>query len=249
MVELLPMPSKRILILGGTSQARDLAAQLVALGHDVTTSLAGVTAEPILPVGKIRQGGFGGISGLESYLKEMRIELLIDATHAFAAQISQNAFAAAGLAQVKIARLLQTPWTPIRQDNWINVADIEKAVEACPIDARLMLTIGRKEIAPFLARPDLGGMVRMIEQPDVSIPSTWTLHLARPPFSVAEEKHAMLEMGISHLVTKNAGGKMMATKLEAARLLQIPVIMVVRPAKPAVPTYYNPGLLLANLLI
>ncbi len=241
------MPSKRILILGGTGQARLLAAQLVDLGHDVTTSLAGVTEEPILPIGKLRQGGFGGAAGLEAYLKEMHIELLIDATHAFAARMSQNAFEAATLSDVRIMRLEQAAWTPIWKDHWIEVADMNAAVEACPMDAQVMLTIGRKDIAPFMARSDLGGLVRMIEKPDIAIPPGWTLQLERPPFFLKAEKQTMLEFSVTHLVTKNAGGKDMSTKLEAARVLQIPVIMIGRPVKPAVLTCHNSAQLLAQI--
>ena len=241
------MPNKRILILGGTGQARELATKLVGLGHDVTTSLAGVTEEPILPPGKVRQGGFGGVNGLSSYLKETDVELLIDATHAFAAQMSRNAFASAEATRVPLVRLIQAPWRPIAGDIWINASDTYAAVAEIPADARLMLTIGRKEIEPFLQRVDLGGVVRMIEAPDIMVPVSWHLQLVRPPFTLEAEKQLMTEFRITHLVTKNSGGKVMATKLEAARDLKIPVIMIARPSKPKVRSFQNMSRLLAAI--
>jgi precorrin-6A/cobalt-precorrin-6A reductase len=81
---------RRVLILAGTNEARVLANRLVADGYDVTSSFAGVTENPILPQGKIRKGGFGGVDGLRRYLDNDKIDVVIDATHSFAAIISRH---------------------------------------------------------------------------------------------------------------------------------------------------------------
>jgi precorrin-6A/cobalt-precorrin-6A reductase len=237
MERLLPMPSKRVLILGGTSDAIILARELRRVGHDIVTSFAGVTAHPTLPEGEVRIGGFGGEDGLYDYLKAEGFSAIADATHPFAAQISLHAFNAAARAGIAYLRLERAAWTPLPADNWISVADIEAAVAALPNAARVMLTIGRKEIAAFIARPDLTGVARMIEKPAEELPGHWHLIQARPPFTVEEECSLLEANTITHLVTKNAGGKLTVAKLIAARALRIPVVMIARPQKPGAPTF------------
>ncbi len=227
------MPRKRILILGGTSDARRLASELLAAGFEPVTSLAGVTREPVLPAGDIRLGGFGGEAGLYTYLASGGFAAVADATHPFAAQISQHGFNAARRAGIPYLRLERQAWVPVNGDRWTLVADIKSAVEILPIGARVMLTIGRKEIAPFLARNGISGIVRMIEATPLALPSHWQLILARPPFSLADERHLLITHDISHLVAKNSGGPQTEAKLVAARELNLPVIMIERPAKPA----------------
>ncbi|MDE2445873.1 MAG: cobalt-precorrin-6A reductase [Alphaproteobacteria bacterium] len=229
------MPVERVLILGGTGEARALAAALVAAGHDVTTSLAGVTAQPILPEGKIHVGGFGGVEGLRAYLAQEKISVVIDGTHPFAAIISRNAAAASGT--VPLLRLERPAWLPRHGDHWIDVSDISGAVDALSVHAKVLLTIGRKEILPFISRSDLSGVARMIEAPPLALPETWTLVLQRPPFAVADEVALMRKHDITHVISKNAGGTETFAKLVAARQLRIPVVMVQRPVKPAVPGY------------
>jgi precorrin-6A/cobalt-precorrin-6A reductase len=227
---------RRILILGGTWDARETAKLLNAQGHDVITSLAGVTAAPLLPEGRIRSGGFGGQSGLEDFLREERITLVIDATHPFAVEISKNGVGAAKKCGIDFLRLERPGWKPQADDQWTPVKTIAEAVQQTPRSARVFLTIGQKQIGGFLARADLGGLVRCIEPPDESLPPRWTLVLARPPFSVEGEISLMREHEIGILVSKNSGGEQTAAKLAAARQLQIPVIMVERPTKPAAKT-------------
>jgi precorrin-6A/cobalt-precorrin-6A reductase len=231
------MPSKRILILGGTSDAVILAKELLKAGHNVVTSFAGVTENPVLLEGEIRVGGFGGEEGLYEYLKAEGIDALADATHPFAAQISRHGFNAAARAEIPYLRLERAAWTPLPADNWTNVPDIASAVAALPNAAHVLLTIGRKEIASFVERQDLSGVARMIEKPPFELPPSWELLLARAPFSVDAERNLMLTHKITHVVTKNAGGKLTVAKLIAARALRIPVIMVARPQKPEALTF------------
>jgi precorrin-6A/cobalt-precorrin-6A reductase len=230
--KLLPMPLK-ILILAGTKDARLLANRLVRDGHDVTSSFAGVTEHPVLPEGKIRKGGFGGADGIRKFIIDEKIDVLVDATHPFAAVISRNA----AEAHPQVLRLERAAWAALTTDLWINVADIATAVAALPFEARVMLTIGRKEVMAFTSRPDLSGAARMIEPPAQPLPANWQLILERPPFDVASETILLRQHDVTHLVCKNAGGRETVAKLEAARNLGLPVVMIARPHKPDVETF------------
>ena len=241
------MPNKRILVLGGTSDANVLAKELLKSGFAVVTSLAGVTENPVLPEGEIRVGGFGGEDGLHYYLKAEGFAAVADATHPFATQISRHGFNAAERAGIPYLRLERAAWTPLPADNWISVVNTEGAAEVLPNGARVLLTIGRKEIAGFLAREDLSGVARMIEKPPFEMPSRWVVVLARAPFNVEAERGLLALHKITHLVTKNAGGKLTVSKLIAARGLRIPVVMIERPQKPPAQAFGSAPALVAAL--
>ncbi len=240
------MPSERVLILGGTSEAHDVAKALTDAGFRTVSSLAGVTASPRLPVGEVRRGGFGGEEGLVQYVSREKIGAIVDATHPYAVRISHNAHGAAQKAKVPYLRLERPQWRAESDDRWIEVASAADAVAALPRRARAFVTIGRKEVAPFFARPDLQGVARMIEAPSVSVPAGWTLIQARPPFSLEEEARLLVQHGITHLVSKNSGGELTRAKIVAARERKIPVVMVARPAKPA-PSYSSADALITAL--
>ncbi len=226
-----------ILILGGTGEARRLADELCRRPHTrVVTSLAGRTTEPAKLPGEVRVGGFGGSQGLSCYLREEKVALLIDATHPFAATISANAAEACASLGIPCLRLERPPWRPLPGDNWREVPDIAHAAATIPAGARALVTVGRQEIAPFLARDDIRIVARMIEAPDAPPPHHAELLLARPPFTPDDEHRLLRERQIDILVTKNAGGTATVAKLMAARGLGLPVIMVARPHKPPVPT-------------
>ncbi len=234
------MRPERILILGGTQDARALASALVDEGFSVITSLAGLTENPVLPRGEVRCGGFGGVQGLADYLRAEGIAAVADATHPFAQRMSEHAVAACRETGLPLLRLERPAWTAEAGDRWTMVASVAEAAAALPVGARVLVTIGRKEIAPFLAREDISGVARMIEPPMVEWPPRWRLLLQRPPFSVAEERRLMEEHAITRLVTKNAGSPATEAKLMAARALGISVLMVQRPVKPAVQTFETP---------
>ena len=219
-----------MLILGGTSEARELAG---LLGDEAITSLAGVTGAPLLPEGPVRSGGFGGVDGLTAYCRAEAITHIADATHPFAVNISRHAKAAADALHLPYVRLERPAWTARGGDHWQCVPALTAAAAAIPDGARVLVTTGRKDLAPFLARPGLTGIIRMIEAPAVSLPETWQLLLARPPFTVESDLRLMRCAGITHLVSKNSGGEPTRAKLDAARALGLPVIMLTRPVKPA----------------
>lgn len=227
--------TQTILILGGTGEARQLAQRLVALGHDVTTSLAGRTEHPIMPHGKVRAGGFGGAKGLADTITAQGCTHLIDATHPFAAQISANAVAAQAMTGVPLIRLQRPHWEQPEGAVWIDVPTMQDAAEVLPAASRVLLTIGRQEVSAFFGRRDCQFVARVIEAPDAA-PDDWTVLTARGPFALADEIALLREYGITHLVSKNAGGPQAAAKLEAAATLGVPVVMVQRPHLPEAET-------------
>ncbi|PZF76796.1 cobalt-precorrin-6A reductase [Aestuariivirga litoralis] len=229
------MPRDRLLILGGTRDAREIADVLVASGRNVVTSLAGVTAQPLLPAGEVRVGGFGGVAGLKSYLETAQIALVIDATHPFAARMSAQAVAACDDCRVPLLRFERPPWTARAGDDWRIVDSATQAASVLPRGARVLLTTGRKDLDPFFARSDISGIARMIEEPPLNPPSNWKILRERPPFTVPDEMALISDNAITHLVTKNAGGRATEAKLHAARELRIPVVMIARPVKPDAP--------------
>jgi precorrin-6A/cobalt-precorrin-6A reductase len=230
----------KVLILGGTAEGRELATLLERAGYAPVTSLAGGTQKPAQMAGETRRGGFGGAEGLLHYLARERFTALVDATHPFATAISRQAKEAAEARGLPLVRLERPAWQPEPGDRWINVPDIPAAVKAIPTGAQILLTIGRKEAAPFLARSDISGIARMIEPMDIEVTGNWRIMLARPPFHVEKELCLLSEHSISHLVTKNSGGEETRAKLIAARMKGIKVIMIARPAKPQVAIVSDP---------
>ena len=232
---------ERLLILGGTAEGRALAEAAEArFGPSLTviSALAGRTRAPILPVGEVRIGGFGGAEGLAAFLREEGIGLLIDATHPYATRISAQAREAAGWTGTERLVLVRPPWQPLPGDRWINVVTVEAAVGAIPADAeRVFLTVGVRSLAPFAARPDLWFLVRLVDEPAEPIPlARYCLICARGPFVEADERTLLEDHGIDCLVTRASGGEATAAKLAAARALGLPVVMVRRPAPPPGPS-------------
>lgn len=221
--------NKHILILGGTGEARRLAPILLETGYKVTTSLAGVTSEPMLPRGDVRTGGFGGVEGLVEYVRGENVAAIVDATHPFAAQITRHGFEAAKQADITYVRLERRPWKPLGREQWRLVADVDAAVKALKQDARVFVTIGRKDLAKFAARDDLSILARSIEPPEMDLPENWKFIQGRPPFTVVDEAELMRTHEINVLVTKNAGGKAVSAKLQAARELGVSIMMIERP--------------------
>ena len=232
----------RLLILGGTSEAAALARQAVGVpGLAVTTSLAGATRQPASLPGSVRIGGFGGVDGMANALANDRIDLVADATHPFAATIS--AHAAAACARLSLPRLAiwRPPWTPQPADRWITVADVEDAADAVnrlalPQGHSVLLTIGRRDLAPFTRCAGTGFVVRSVDPPDAPPAlSRYVAVAARGPFTEADELRLFDGHGIAAVVTRNSGGGGASAKLAAARRRAIPVIMIERPAAPPPP--------------
>jgi precorrin-6A/cobalt-precorrin-6A reductase len=222
----------RILILGGTGEARELAAALVAAGTDVISSLAGRVSRPRLPDGQVRVGGFGGADGLAAFLRDEGITHLVDATHPFAGTITANAALAAADAGVPRLVLRRPAWEA--DPEWEVVAGIREAAEAVahwPGES-VFLTTGRRDLDVFTADDRHQFLVRTVDPPDGPVPPLMTLILDRGPYTLEGESALMREHRIGLLVTKNSGGPMTAAKLTAARHLGVHVVMVARPPLP-----------------
>ncbi len=224
----------KILILGGTREAAELAADLVAEGHDVTTSLAGRTKEPEPLAGQTRIGGFSsgemdGAEGLACYLSKNGFTRLVDATHPFAMQISRNAVEAARLSGITFEVRRRPPWKRTEGDNWIEVDDLDASRDAIPAGARVLLALGSQHIDTFAARDDVHFIIRMVDQPERKLPlADHELVLGKPPADTASEIILLKSYGVTHIVCRNSGGKGAYAKIEAARSLGLPVIIVGR---------------------
>jgi precorrin-6A/cobalt-precorrin-6A reductase len=227
---------KRLLILGGTGEAARLATQAAQLqGVEVITSLAGRTLRPVTPAGRVRIGGFGGDAGLVDYLWAQRIDLLIDATHPFAAHISFHAATAAQVCGLPHLLLVRPPWAPMAGDRWLAVESIAAAVAILPrVAQRVFLTTGRQDLAAFAPLTDLWFLMRMIDPPTPATPvPPGTLVLERGPFTLEDERELLQTYAIGVIVSKNSGGDATYAKIRAARELALPVVMIQRPPTPA----------------
>ena len=223
--------SGRVLLLGGTGEARRLARRLLDDGVPVVSSLAGRVADPLLPPGEVRVGGFGGAVGLAAWLQEHPVAAVVDATHPFAAGMTANAAQACTLTGVPLLRLQRPGWTAQPGDDWRRVDSLAGAAGAVTGFAHVFVTTGRLGLAAF-ARLTAHCVVRSVDPPDPPLPPLTTVVLARGPFTVEEERALMTEHGIDVVVTKDSGGHMTEAKLTAARQLGIPVVLVRRPPVP-----------------
>lgn len=224
----------KVLVLGGTSEARTLAEMLDGDPRiDVVTSLAGRVRELVLPQGETRVGGFGGADGLAEWIARESVDVLVDATHPFAAQISVSARVAADASRIPLVQLIRPSWLPEQGDSWTPVSSTDEAATLVESVAdRAFLTIGRQGVGSFARNERTWFLVRSIDAPGPSIPPNHELLLARGPFETTGEKDLMVSRGIDVLVSKNSGGAMTEAKLAAARDLGIPVVMIARPPVP-----------------
>jgi precorrin-6A/cobalt-precorrin-6A reductase len=226
----------RVLVLGGTGEARRLATALVAAGVDVLSSLAGRTADPQLPPGEVRIGGFGGPDGLAAWLAANPVGAVVDATHPFAETMTASAAAAARLAGVPLLRLQRPGWSAQPGDDWRWVDSLEGAAAAVVGFDCVFLTTGRQGLAAF-AGLTAHCLVRSVDPPEPPLPARTTVVLERGPFSLDDELALLREHDVEVVVTKDSGGSMTAAKLTAARELGLPVVLVRRPPlPPGVPT-------------
>ncbi|MER6568137.1 cobalt-precorrin-6A reductase [Streptomyces sp. NPDC001093] len=227
------MPA-HVLILGGTTEARRLAADLAArTGVRVTTSLAGRVARPGAVAGEVRTGGFGGAEGLADWLRAHHVDALVDATHPFAETITANAVRAAAATDVPLVLLRRPGWRPGPGDRWYDVPSLAAAAGVLPgLGRRIFLSTGRLGLAAFAHLTELHFVVRSVDPPEPPMPPDTELVLARGPFTVADETELLRAHRIELLVTKDSGGEATAAKLTAARELGLPVVVVRRPPLP-----------------
>lgn len=224
----------RVLLLGGTTEASEMARVLAGAGVNGMFSYAGRTARPVAQPLPTRVGGFGGVAGLLSYLKAERITHVIDATHPFAAGMSRNAFDACKDAGVPLIRLERPAWAAQAGDDWTLVRRLEDIPDALPeAPARVFLAIGKQQIGLFARMPQHHYLLRLVDSPTAPLPlPRTTVVLARGPFDMQGDMRLLQAHRITHVVAKNSGGGGARAKLDAARQLGLPVLMAGRPALP-----------------
>ncbi len=222
----------RLLILGGTGEARELAAALSGVpGLSVVSSLAGRVGDLRLPAGDLRVGGFGGAAGLAAWLRTERVDAVVDATHPFAARMTASAIEASRSAGVPLLVLRRPGWEPVPGDRWQWVDSLPDAAAALDRE-RVFLTIGRQGVATFASLDSQWFLIRCVEPPAPPLPARHEVLLDRGPFTVDGERTLLRRHEIGVLVTKDSGGPMTAAKLTAARELGLPVVVVRRPPLP-----------------
>lgn len=224
-----------LLILGGTTEATAFANAAAEAGVQGVVSFAGRVARPKRQPLPQRVGGFGGVAGLIDYLRDKKITHVVDATHPFAAQMSSNAVAACAEAAVPLIALVRAPWTAQAGDDWTHVPDIAGAVGALDRPAtRVMLAVGRMHLQEFAPNPQHFYLLRLVDPPETAPPfPDHHVLVSRGPFTGADDQALMEEHRIDLVVSKNAGGMGAYAKIEAARALSLPVIMIDRPVIPA----------------
>lgn len=241
----------RVLLLGGTFEASKLADLLAGQsGISSMMSFAGRTTALRAPKIPYRIGGFGGPDGLQAYLEAERIDVLVDATHPFAEQISRHAAIAAAGANIPLIVLARPAWVAQPGDHWRDVADMPGAATAIGREPRrVFLTIGRLQIGAFAAAPQHFYLIRTIEPLTLppNLPHHRVIH-GRGPFAIEAEEKLLREEAIDVLVTRNSGGEATFAKLRAARHLGLPVVMVARPQQASGPVWHDPAEVMAFLL-
>jgi precorrin-6A/cobalt-precorrin-6A reductase len=223
----------RVLLLGGTTEASQLARALHDAQVDAVFSYAGRTESPVAQPLPTRVGGFGGVAGLLAWLQARRITHVVDGTHPFAAQMSGNAVQACAAAGLPLLAFERPAWVAQAGDQWQCVADIAGAVAALPqMPARVFLAIGRQNLLSFAECAQHHYLLRLVDAvPNLPLPHAQVV-IARGPFTVDGDRALLQEHGITHIVAKNSGGTGAAAKLEAARSLGVPVILINRPEVP-----------------
>jgi precorrin-6A/cobalt-precorrin-6A reductase len=236
-------PPHRVLLLGGTGEARELASVLNGVGgFDVVSSLAGRVTDPRLPAGESRVGGFGGAAAMGEWLAGHGVRAVLDATHPFAERITAQAAEAARLADVPLLVLRRPGWRPDPGDDWHWVPTLADAAEALSrFGSRVFLTTGRQEAAAFAHLSEHEFVLRCVQAPEPPLPPRLDVLLDRGPFTVDGEVRLLSERRIDVLVTKDSGGAMTSAKLAACRRLGLPVIIVRRPPLPDVPSLAEVG--------
>ncbi len=222
-----------LLLLAGTAEAQQIAEGLARREARAVASFAGTTREPPISGLPTRTGGFGGDAGFAAYLKAHGITAVLDATHPFACRISARTARICARRGLSYAQVLRPPWKPREGDQWVQITAEEEAAGHIPPGAKVFLATGRQTLERFANLSDRRLICRQIDPPEETFPfPNGGFLVGSPPFSVEDEVALFTGLGVDWLVVKNAGGDASRAKLDAARILGLPVAMIARPPQP-----------------
>jgi len=238
----------KILIFGGTSEALEFCKILHHDGHEITLSIAGKTQNPKLPKhGEIRIGGFGGIENLTQYFVINQFNLIIDATHPYAKNISRQLVAAANISNKNLLRFARPIWQKQQKTNWQDYANFTQALRQLPSNATAFITTGHKDLEKLQTRTDCQFFIRLIEPPKIPLTNNIKLTISRPPYTFKNEIAFLIENKITHLISKNSGSDQTKAKIDAAIKLGINISMISRPKLDEAKTFFDIKILLSSL--
>ncbi len=228
------MPVKHLLILGGTTEARELARRVsLMIGKKlrVTTSLAGRRATTPALAGDVRVGGFGGIEGMKTYITEHAVDLVIDATHPFAGQISDHANVACAGVPVPRLQVMRPGWRMPPGATYLEADGLDGAAAILPrVARRIFLTTGHGGLEAFSGLEGLWFLVRLIDAQKAPPPlADYQLITGAPPYTLDAEQDLLAEHDIDTLVTKDSGGEGTEAKVIAAAKTGVTIILIRRP--------------------
>lgn len=220
-----------ILIIGGSAEARHLAAHLAGRASALLPGperLAHPWAVPVLTEDLSDEG-------LAQVLAS-GCRMVVDASHPNDWRTSQVAAKGATAAGLPILRLERPPWRPSRRDRWVRLCDERDARCHVAPGQRVFLATGRETLMRFACLNGVYIIARQISDHHAPfpLPRGRFLH-GVAPFSVAEEAALLRRLRIDWLILRNAGGPGGWPKLEAARRLGLRVGMIDRPVLPPVP--------------
>ena len=243
-----PQKDQKILLLGGTADARIIADRLAETPNLIAEmSLAGVLSKPPKMALPLRIGGFGGINGLVQYIHDHGITILIDATHPYAAQMSHHAVMACQKTGIRRLTLWRPPWQAEKEDDWHGFDGWPELINAVPKGARVFMAAGQDGMKALPLTPEFSVVARALAKPE-DLPDYVEMIKDLPGKTEDAEADLFQQHQISHIICKNSGGSSSHAKLLAARTLRLPVLMINRPSAPPQPIYPDAGSLLDGLL-
>jgi len=238
----------KIVIFGGTNEGLEFCKILHQQGHEITLCIAGKTKNPKLPkCGKIRIGGFGSIENLSEYFINNKFDLILDATHPYAKNISRKLVAATNISDKNLMRFTRPIWQKNQPTDWHDFIDFAQAIKQLPTNAITFITTGHKGLEELQTRPDCQFFIRLIEPPKISLANNMMLIISRPPYTFANEKKFLIENKIMHLISKNSGSNQTRAKIDAAIELNINISMISRPKLDRAKTFTDMKTLLSCL--
>ena len=224
---------RKLLILGGTADGRHLASALHASGCSVIYSVAGLVRLPDLAC-EVISGGFTQFGGLSAYIRDNKVQAILDVTHPYAQKMSESAIKRAHQCMIPCWRFHRLAWQPEKDDRWEEYSNWPEMLDSLKDQKSVFLTAGQlpESALKKLAQYGKQGQVQILRtavKPRTALPDSIQWHKAIGPFAFEDELALMQKYKVDVLVSKNSGGASTQAKLVAARTLGISVFMFTRP--------------------